>query len=197
VSTGALIGIVIAIIVVAAIAVVTTNELRRARLRRQFGPEYTRLAEELGSKRKAEAELLARQRKAAKLDVRPLSPEQQAQYAADWNGIQEQFVDSPTSAVTAAQRLIARIMRDRGYPEGEREETIVYLSVHHSGALDDYRQARDINDRVDSATTEDLRNALIWYRTLFDDLTGATRRDGRTPSRRALARTASSNTEEG
>jgi hypothetical protein len=141
-STGALIGIVIAIIVVIAVAVVVSGELRRARLRRQFGPEYERLATELGSKRKAEAELISRQRRAAKLDIRPLSAEQQASYAADWTGLQEQFVDSPGGTVVAARRLIAKVMRERGYPDGDENDTIVNLSVHNARALDDYRHAQ-------------------------------------------------------
>lgn len=188
-STGAIIGIVIAIIVVAAAAAVVYTEMRRAKLRRQFGPEYERLTTELGSKRKAEAELVARQRRAAKLDIHELSPEQQTQYAADWTSLQEQFVDSPASAVVAARRLVARIMRDRGYPDGDENDTIVHLSVHNARALDDYRQAQGINDRSSEASTEELREAMIRYRTLFDDLTGTSRRDQQAPRGRSLART--------
>jgi hypothetical protein len=184
-STGALIGIVIAIIVVIAAAVLVSSELRRARLRRQFGPEYERLTTELGSKRKAEAELTARQRRAAKLDIQPLSAEQQAQYMADWTGLQEQFVDSPGDCVVAARRLIARVMRDRGYPDGDENDTIVHLSVHNARALDDYRHAQGVNGRAD-ASTEELREAMLRYRTLFDDLTDTSRRETRG---RSLART--------
>jgi hypothetical protein len=185
-STAALIGIVIAIIVVIAAAVLVSGELRRARLRRQFGPEYERLTTELGSKRKAEAELIARQRRAAKLDIQPLSAEQQAQYVADWTGLQEQFVDSPGDTVVAARRLIARVMRDRGYPDGDENDTIVHLSVHNARALDDYRHAQGVNGRADQASTEELREAMLRYRTLFDDLTDTSRRETRG---RSLART--------
>jgi hypothetical protein len=187
-STGALIGIVIAIIVVIAVAVVVSGELRRARLRRQFGPEYERLATELGSKRKAEAELISRQRRAAKLDIRPLSAEQQASYAADWTGLQEQFVDSPGGTVVAARRLIAGVMRERGYPDGDENDTIVHLSVHNARALEDYRHAQGINARANEASTEELREAMLRYRTLFDDLTGTSRGDTRGRGR-SLART--------
>ena len=88
-STGAIIGIVIAVIVVVAAVVVASAEMRRARLRRQFGPEYDRLVEKLGSKRKADAELAERQRRVRELSIRDLSPEQQASYSGDWAAIQE------------------------------------------------------------------------------------------------------------
>jgi hypothetical protein len=179
-STGALIGLLIAIVVVAAIAFVVRQELRRARLRRQFGPEYERLTSELGSTRKAEAELLARQRRVAKLDIRPLSPQQRAQYAADWTKVQEHFVDSPASAVASARRLLSRMMRERGYPDGANGDTIMAISVHNARALDDYRQAQVIGDKAGQASTEELRGAILSYRTLFDDLVGDASRDGQT-----------------
>jgi len=193
-STGALIGIVIAIIVVIAAAVMVSAEMRRARLRRQFGPEYERLTTELGSKRKAEAELIARQRRAAKLDIQPLSDEQQAAYLADWVSLQEHFVDSPAETVVAARRLIARVMRERGYPDGDENDTIAYLSVHNSRALDDYRQAQGVNSRSNEASTEELREAMLRYRTLFDNLTDTSRGETRG---RALARTAADTQQEG
>ena len=196
-STGALIGVIIAIVVVGIIAVVVSQELRRARLRRQFGPEHKRLTDELGSSRKAEAELLARQRRAAKLDIQPLTDEQRAQYAADWTKVQEEFVDSPANALASARRLLSRMMRQSGYPENQ-DETVMAVSVHNSGALDDYRQAQAIGDKAGKASTEELREALLRYRTLFDDLVGGTRRDsravaaadadGQTPRRGKLAR---------
>jgi hypothetical protein len=176
-STGALIGIIVAVMVVAAAAFVVAQELRRARLRRQFGPEYARLARELGGNRKAEAELLSLQRKAARLSIRPLNPEQSAKYATDWAGVQERFVDSPADAAAAARRLIARVMRERGYPDAEGRDMIVNLSVHNPRALDDFRKAEAINGQPVEASTEDLRMAVLAYRTLFTDLTGAQHRD--------------------
>ncbi len=115
--TGAIIGIVIAVIVVVAVVFVASAEMRRAKLRRQFGPEYDRLVEKLGSKRKADAELAERQRRVRELNIRDLSPEQQASYSGDWAAIQERFVDSPAEAVGAAHTLIWNVMRDRGYPD--------------------------------------------------------------------------------
>jgi hypothetical protein len=182
-STGAIVGIVIAVIVVAAVAAVAAVELRRARMRRQFGPEYDRLAKELGSRKQAEAELTARQRRVEGLGIHPLSAEQQASYAGQWTAIQERFVDTPAQAVSAADALVWDVMRDRGYPAEDRDASIEALSVYHAHKLDGYRQAQGL--RTDSASTEELRTAIIGYRGLFDDLVGSP--DGRGQRHRQLA----------
>jgi len=168
-STGAIIGIIIAVIVVVAVVVVASAEMRRARLRRQFGPEYDRLVEKLGSRRKADAELAERERRVRALNIRDLSPEQQASYSGDWTAVQERFVDTPAEAVAAANTLIWDVMRDRGYPD-DRQASMDALSVYHAKPLAGYRQTLDL--RTESASTEQLREAMIRYRTLFEDLTG-------------------------
>ena len=168
-STGAIIGIIIAVIVVAAVVVVASAQLRRTRMRRQFGPEYDRLAKEIGP-RKADAELTARQRRVEALDIRPLSAEQQARYSGDWAVIQERFVDAPAAAVSGADTLIWDVMRDRGYPADDRNASLEALSVYHARSLEGYRQTQDL--QTESATTEQLREALIRSRALFEDLAG-------------------------
>jgi len=174
-STGAIIGIIIAVIVVVAAIVVASAELRRARMRRQFGPEYDRLAQELGSKKKADAELTARQRRVEALNIHELSPDQQASYSGDWTAVQERFVDAPAEAVSAAGTLIWNVMRDRGYPADDRNASMEALTVYHARSLDGYRQTAEL--QTETATTEELREAMIRYRALFEDLTGL--RDGR------------------
>jgi hypothetical protein len=168
-STGAIVGIIIAVIVVAAIVVLGPALLRQMRMRRQFGPEYDRLAKELGS-RKAAAELTARQRRVDALGIHPLSAEQQARYSGEWTTVQEQFVDAPAAAVSAADTLIWDVMRDRSYPADNKDASVEALSVYHARPLDGYRQAQDI--RTESASTEELRTAMIRYRALFQDLVG-------------------------
>jgi hypothetical protein len=169
-STGAIIGIVIVVIVVVAAVVVASRELRRARLRREFGPEYDRLAQQLGSKKQADAELAARQQRVQALGIHELTPEQQASYGGDWTAVQERFVDTPAEAVAAAGTLIRDVMRDRGYPTDDRDASMDALSLYHPGSLESYRQTVAL--RTESATTEQLREAMISYRTLFEDLTG-------------------------
>jgi hypothetical protein len=181
-STGAIIGIIIVVIVVAAVALVASAQLRRTRMRRQFGPEYDRLAKEIGP-RKADAELTARQRRVEALDIRPLSADQQANYSSDWAVIQERFVDAPAAAVSDADTLVWTVMRDRGYPADDRNASIEALSVYHARSLDGYRSTQDL--QTESATTEQLREALIRNRALFEDLTGL--REGQAQGDRVIA----------
>jgi hypothetical protein len=183
-STGAIIGIVIVVIVVVAAVVVGAREMRRARLRRQFGPEYDRLAQQLGSKQKADAELAARQRRVEALGIHELSPEQQASYSGDWTAVQERFVDTPAEAVAAAGMLIRDVMRDRGYPADDRNVSMDALSVYHPRSVDGFRQTMDL--RLEAATTEQLREAMIRYRALFEDLTGLRESQGQ-PERDRVA----------
>jgi hypothetical protein len=186
-STGAIVGIIIAVIVVAAVAVLGPALLRQVRMRRQFGPEYDRLVKELGA-RKAAAELTARQRRVEALGVHPLSAEQQASYSGEWTAVQEGFVDSPAASVSAADKLIWAVMRDRGYPADDRNASMEALSVYHARMLGGYRQAQSIP--AESASTEDLRKAMISYRALFQDLAGLPGGKGqflRRPAARAQA----------
>jgi len=168
-STGAIIGIIIAAVVVVAIVVVASAQLRRARIRRQFGPEYERLAQKIGP-RKADAELAARERRVKALDIHPLTAQQQAAYSTDWGVIQENFVDAPAEAVSTARTLVWAVMRDRGYPASDENASMEALSVHHARSYEDYRQVHDLPAGV--ASTEQLREAMIRYRAMFEDLTG-------------------------
>ena len=182
-STGAVVGIIIVVIVIVTLvvaAVVALGALRRARLQRQFGPEYDRMVKARGRK-KAEAELTGRQRRVEALEIHELTPEQQASYSGDWTAIQERFVDTPVEAVGAAHTLIWNVMRDRGYPTDDRTASMDALSVHHGRSMEGYRTTQDL--RADSASTEQLREAMIRYRSLFEDLTGL--REGRGEPARA------------
>ncbi len=183
-STGAIIGIVIIVIFVLAAVAVASGEVRRARIRRQFGPEYDRLAKDLGSRKKADAELAARQRRVEALGIHELSSEQQASYSDDWIPVQERFVDAPAEAVATADALIWAVMRDRGYPTDDRKASMEALSVYHPRSLDSYRQAQNL--RTETATTEELREAMIRSRALFRDLTGP-RNGRRQPEREHVA----------
>jgi hypothetical protein len=182
-STGTIVIIIVAIIVVAAIIAGVAYDQRRRRLQQRFGPEYDRLVEETGSRTKAEAELANRQRRVAGLDIRPLDPAARARYAESWTAVQEQFVDSPQEAVMAAQRLVMTVMQERGYPTEGGDQMVADLSVDHASVLDHYRAAYDINQRAadNQASTEDLRQAMIHYRALFQDLLGETSTAGHAP----------------
>ena len=172
-STGIIVIILIVVIVVVAAAAIMYGT-RRRRLRQRFGPEYDRMVEEKGSRTRAEAELAGRQRRVAGLDIRPLDPAERARYAEDWAAVQEQFVDAPQEAVGAAQRLVMTVMNERGYPTEGSDQMLADLSVEHAAVLDNYRAAYLISQRAADglASTEDLRQAIIHYRALFQELLG-------------------------
>jgi hypothetical protein len=159
---------------VAAVLFMLTAANRRRRLRERFGPEYDRAVTERGSRREAEAELAERERHVRDLDIRPLSPSARNQYQSEWTAVQEQFVDAPQAAVTGAQTLVSAVMEDRGYPTQPYDQTLADLSVEHASTLDHFRAAHDIsqNAAAGTATTEDLRQAMIHYRALFAELLG-------------------------
>lgn len=172
-STGAIIAIIVVILIVAALLVGLSVVRRRRRLQDRFGPEYDRAVSEHG-RRDAEAELAERERRVRDLDIKPLSPTARAQYASEWTAAQEQFVDAPQAAVTGAQTLVTAVMKDRGYPTEAFDQTVADLSVEHAATLDHYRAAHDISQRAGSGTasTEELRQAMIHYRALFTELLG-------------------------
>jgi len=174
-SVGIVVAVVVAVVVVvAAIVIGLTAAARRRRLQQRFGPEYDRLVGERDSKRKAEAELTERERRVQDLDIRPLTESARAGYAYQWASLQEQFVDMPADAVAASQVLVAAVMNERGYPTGDRDQVLADLSVEHSKTLDHYRAAEEISSsaRAGTASTEDLRQAMIHYRALFRELLG-------------------------
>jgi hypothetical protein len=171
-STEAVVVLVIVLILVVAAAVLVPPMLRRRRLREQFGPEYDRVVESRENRREAEQELAERERRVRELDLKPLAPEQRERYATNWQAVQERFVDDPVAAVGEAQRLVTALMSDRGYPTEGYEQEVADLSVRHAGVLDHYRTAHELSERAagGEASTEDLRQAMVYYRELFADL---------------------------
>jgi len=170
-ATTAVIVVVVAVVVLVISLMVVA---RRRRLQRRFGQEYDRVVSEKHSQRKAEAELAGRERRVQRLDIRPLTPAARARYAAEWAALQERFVDQPQQAVAEAQQLVVSVMNERGYPAESDGEIAADLSVEHAAVLDHYRAAQHIsaNAAAGTASTEDLRQALIHYRVLFGELLG-------------------------
>lgn len=169
--------IIIAIVVVALILIGIVLMIMRkregGRLKDQFGPEYERQVREAGGSRaKAEAELLRREKRVEKLDIKPLPPERREAFAADWQQVQARFVDDPERSIALADALVADVMKARGYPVDDFEQRAADVSVEHPELVANYRAAHDIAVRRSQgkADTEDLRAALIGYRSLFDEL---------------------------
>lgn len=165
--------ILIIAIVAIALAILFFIQSRTKKLKSQFGPEYDRAVREQGSTFKAERELEHRAKRVEKLSIHPLSEQESDGFAREWRATQEKFVDDPRGAVAAADNLVHRAMKARGYPiEGEFEDRASDLSVDHSFVVEHYRAAHDIavRDARNSASTEDLRLAMKHYRDLFEDL---------------------------
>jgi hypothetical protein len=192
--TGAIIAIVIIVILIAAALTFGRGRvLRGPTVRHRFGPEYDRLAREIGPRR-AQAELAARERRVAELDIRPLTAEQRIQYNREWTAAQERFVQSPAEATQAAAQLVVDVARQRGYPVDDDAQLLADLSVHHAHRLDGYRSARQLTGRDATAPTEELRQALLACRALFLELVGDAPLD-RGARRRALRADATEDTE--
>ncbi|HEU4424280.1 MAG TPA: hypothetical protein VFR67_17265 [Pilimelia sp.] len=173
-SSTQIIVLVIVLVVVVGLGVAAWTFLRRRALRQRFGPEYDRVVSEQDSRLAAERELRGRERRHAELELRPLSPESRATYAAAWDELQTRFVDSPNEAVAAGDDLVSRLVAERGYPTGDYDEQLSHLSVEHARTLGHYRDAHEIyllNERGE-ASTEQLRQALVHYRALFADVLG-------------------------
>ena len=172
------IGLLIAfgVIVVAGIALMLVLRKRRTeRLRTQFGgAEYDRALVKGGSRRHGEAGLDGRNERVEALHIRPLAPGDRARFAESWRNVQGRFVDGPGGAVTEADQLLRDVMSTRGYPVTDFEQRAADVSVDHPLVINNYRQAHDIALRQTrgQASTEDLRQAMIHYRTLYEDLAG-------------------------
>ena len=167
--------LLIILVVVAVLAVGAWLFLKRRKsehLRSQFGPEYEREVEEKGSRRKAEAELAQREKRVSKLDVRPLEPAARDGFRHRWTEVQARFVDDPPAAVAEADDLLAGVLRSRGYPVSDFEQRAGDISVDHPEVVKHYRAGHDIAVRHErgEASTEELRQAMIHYRELFDEL---------------------------
>ena len=163
---------VVVVVVVAGLVVMATRQRRTTMLRRRFGPEYDRALHEGDDQRAAEADLRERQKERERLDIRPLAEPTRARFAAEWRALQERFVDEPSDAVVGADELVSRVMSERGYPMAEFEAQAKLISVDHPSVVENYRVAHAVCDRARSqqASTEDMRAALLRYRSLFDDL---------------------------
>jgi hypothetical protein len=167
--------IIVAIVIVVAIACVLLLALRLRRteaLRSRFGPEYDDAVDRYGSSLKAESSLVARQKRLEKLNIRSLQPAERDQFANQWQDTQSRFVDDPAASITQADHLVNELLLARGYPMEEFEDRAEDISVDHPHVVRNYRAAHAIAFRHTrgEAGTEDLRQALIHYRDLFDEL---------------------------
>ncbi|MBE1535964.1 hypothetical protein [Actinomadura algeriensis] len=184
------IAVIIVAAVVAAVAFLGRSRARSRGLRRRFGPEYDRAVERHGGRAAAEEELRTRERKHRELTLRDLEPRRREEFRARWVAVQERFVDAPARAVEEADDLVRVVMGERGYPTRGFEDQVAHLSVEHGRTLGHYRSAHAIGGKAAAgeASTEELRQAMVHYRALFDDLLAAPgERRGTAPAAPAAA----------
>jgi len=145
---------------------------RSEQLRSRFGPEYDRELKDSGDKSKAEAKLLQREKRVKSLSIRPLETADRARFTRSWQNVQAEFVDDPEGSIGHADDLLAEVMSARGYPVSDFEQMSADISVDHPEVVQNYRAAHEIALRHErgKANTEDLRQAMIHYRSLFEEL---------------------------
>jgi hypothetical protein len=163
--------LLIAVAAVAA-AIISQRQRQSLRLQRRFGAEYGREVDRLGSRTRAEAELRAREKRVADLNIVPLAPADAARFTQAWNALQTRFIDNPKGVVVEADHLVRELLLKRGYPMGDFERRAADMSVDHPAIVENYRaaQAIAVRDEGGDADTEELRKAVVHYRTLFDEL---------------------------
>jgi len=166
--------VVIAVIAVAGILFFAMRKRRSQNLRERFGPEYDRVVKQQGDPRKAEGVLEFREKRREKFTIRPLAAADRSSFALGWNEVQSRFVDDPRGSVTVAESLVSEVMQARGYPVGEFEQRAADISVDYPLVVENYRAAHAIAQRhsAGQASTEDLRQAMVHYRKLFQELLG-------------------------
>lgn len=162
--------VILAVVLGAAIAYFVVNQQRSSRLKKRFGPEYDRTVESADDRQEAESHLSDVAKRRDRIDVVPLSETSRREYAAQWEAVQRQFVEEPREAVAAADDLIVSVMAERGYPVDRFDERADLVSADHPEVVSDYREAHSVRQRGADATTEELRQAFVHYRSLFDEM---------------------------
>jgi len=165
---------------IAAIAIVVVvwlalSKRRTTELRGQFGSEYDRTLQQTDTRREAEADLSARRERREQLNIRPLTTVAQERYSSQWQQVQSRFVDQPAVSLGQADELVLQVMRERGYPMDDFEQRAADISVDYPEVIEHYRAGQAVTSSAASgeATTEDMRQGLVHYRALFEELLGA------------------------
>ena len=168
---------IVAVLVVAALAAwAYARQRRRTALKDQFGPEYDRTVGESGSRRKAERELLERERTHDDLDIRPLSDQARTRYLDDWQRAEQRFVDDPELAAREADSIVRGVLDEKGYPDEDFDSRAAAVSVDHPTVVARYRHGHEMvhgNGAKGDERTENLRKAMVDFRSVFEQLVEA------------------------
>jgi FtsZ-interacting cell division protein ZipA len=172
-TTYLIIGVVVVLVIIGLIlGVVSSRRQRSKRFHKKYGTEYDHTVEVMGNEKKAQTEMDERQKHVETLNIRPLSLSERERYLAEWKAVQNKFIDQPGQATVEADHLIMEVMKVRAYPVSDFEQRAADISITYPELVSNYRAAREIaikNERH-QANTEELRQALVYYRALFDEL---------------------------
>ena len=179
---------IVVLVGIVLVAMLASRGRRGRTLRKRFGPEYDRALAETGSADKAESVLGDRVKRREALQIRELDPRARERYSESWRSVQAHFVDDPHGAVREADELVTSVMRDRGYPTSDFDQQAGDLSVDHAGVIDNYRRAHEISlaGEQGQASTDDLRQATVHYRALFEELLAGRGDPAPSPSSKAV-----------
>jgi len=171
-STTTIVVLAVTVVVIAAVAWWVSRQQRTRQLRQKFGPEYHHAVEQYGSEARAQDALAQRARRMEKFHARALTREDHDRFLQRWSAVQASFVDDPAGSISQADGLVNELMGARGYPMGDFDKRAEDISVEHPRVVQNYRAAHAIAQRQSTgqAATEDLRQALVHYRALFDEL---------------------------
>ena len=166
--------VIFAIALVVAAILILLKLGRSRRLRERFGPEYQRAVQEYGTAAQGEERLTRLEKRVERFHIRPLEGSERVRFQETWRSVQAAFVDDPEGSLLQADQLISEIMTARGYPVSDFDQQAADLSVNHPFVVEHYRAGHAITLRHSEgrAGTEDLRQAMIHYRKLFEDLVG-------------------------
>ena len=174
-TTYTIITVVLVLVIAGTILGLAFTRGRSKRLQGQFGTEYDHTVQAMGSENKAQTELEERQKHVKALDIHPLSAGDRERYLVDWATVQSKFVDEPGQAIVDADRLIVEVMQLRAYQVSDFEQRAADISVSYPALVSNYRagQAVALKNEQHKADTEELRQAMINYRSLFEELVAA------------------------
>jgi hypothetical protein len=173
-----IVGAIVVAAIIIAVAIYSSRAGRTRRLQQRFGPEYDRAVRTTGDQKAAERDLAAREDRVRRMHIEELPAGARDRYTEEWRTVQTRFVDQPREALREADRLVENVMRDRGYPMSDFDQRAADISPDHPQVVDNYRIAHGIAVRSErgEVTTEDLRQAMVHYRSLFNDLLGTSER---------------------
>jgi hypothetical protein len=162
-------GVFAVLLVALAVAFVRIRR-RRAHLKDRFGRECERAVSDNGTGM-AEKRLHDVEREHDELAIRALPNAARDRYLDEWRQPESRFVSDPRDAARAAERLVERVLEERGYPvDDDVEQRLALVAVDHPDVVERYRHGRAMIEIDDADHTEELRKAMVDFRSVLGEL---------------------------